>query len=308
MKTTAWRLRIFRAVLLCTSVTYSAHAWGRYGHILINQAAQQALPPDVPAFLRTGTARDALGYFGPEPDRWGSVSEPELKIAQEPDHFLSMEWSDLIGTLPRDRYDYVRALAASQPAHPDIVLKAEEVGTQPYQTNELYQRLKSSFRQYRMLAAANEDTAPVQAEILFLAGWMGHYVADGAQPLHLTYRYNGWLGSNPHAYTAQRHIHAQFESQFASANVKAEDVAGLIHADASVLRDVFSDYLTYLRSSRSLYEQVYQFEKEGALTGAGTADSRRFVAARMAAGATELRDLIYTAWVRSAEPLPSRQP
>ena len=231
--------------------------------------------------------------------------EPELNIAQEPDHFLSSEWSDLIGPFPRNRYDYVRALAKAQPAHPELVLTAEELGTQPYQTDELYQRLKSAFRQYRLLDEKNEDTEPVEAEILFLAGWMGHYVADGAQPLHLTYRYNGWLGANPQGYTTARNIHAKFESRFAADNIKPEDVTPLIRSSPAVLGDVFGEYLTYLKHSRSLYEEVYKFEKQGALDGTGTAASREFTAARMAAGATELRDLIYTAWVRSADPLPA---
>ena len=67
-------------------------------------------------------------------------------------------------------------------------------------------------REYRRLVAANEDTKPVEAEIIFLAGWLGHYVGDGAQPLlHSSYRYNGWLDDNPNGYTTEKHIHSQFE-------------------------------------------------------------------------------------------------
>jgi len=290
------------AVLLADS---SALAWGRYGHQMINQLAEKALPPDIPAFLRNGGALDAFGYYAPEPDRWGSPGEPELRNAQEPDHFLSMEWSDMLTTMPRDRYDYVRALALLQVAHPDLTLKAEDVGTQPYQTNELWQRLKSSMREYRKLVAANEDTKPVEAEIVFLAGWMGHYVGDAAQPLHTTYRYNGWLGANPNGYTTA-HIHSLFESVYVQANLKESDVAPLIPVKASLVNNVFTDYMTYLRHTHSLYEQVYQLEKAGGFEGAGTPAAKQFTAERLAAGATELRDLIYTAWVRSGDPLPQR--
>lgn len=297
--------RIFTCYMLLATLTLPAFCWGSYGHKLIDQVAARSLPLDVPAFLRSGAAVDALGYYGPEPDRWGSSSEPELKIAQEPDHFLSMEWSDLIGPLPRNRNEYVRALAAAQPAHPELKLTAEEVGTQPYETNELWQRLKSAFRNYRRLKAANEDTRPVEAEIVFLAGWMGHYVADGSQPLHTSFMYNGWIGANPNGYTSEHHIHSQFESRFAT-NVSEADVTHLVPQRPATIGDIFTGYVAYLRHSHTLFEQVYRFEKAGELNGTGTPASRAFTAERMAAGATELRDLIYAAWLRSADPLSVR--
>ena len=45
-------------------------AWGREGHMMINRLAGAALPSDVPEFLRSKDALDALEYYGPEPDRW----------------------------------------------------------------------------------------------------------------------------------------------------------------------------------------------------------------------------------------------
>ena len=298
---------LFAAVLIAAlMLPREGFAWGRYGHQMINQLAHDALPADVPAFLRDGGARDAFGYYAPEPDRWGSPLEPELRNAQEPDHFLSMEWSDMLTTMPRDRYDYVRELAILQAKHPDMTLKAEDVGTQPYQANELWQRLRSSMREYRHLIAANQDTKPVEAEIVFLAGWLGHYVGDAAQPLHTSYRYNGWLGDNPNGYTTSRRIHGQFEGMFVQANIKESDVAPLIASKPMLVSDIFSDYMTYLRQTHSMYEQVYKFEKAGALTGAGTAESRQFTAQCLARGATMLRNMIYTAWIRSADPMPER--
>jgi hypothetical protein len=304
-KTTSISILMLITALFLPATT--SLAWGRYGHQLINELADGALPNDVPAFLHDGGARDSFIYYAPEPDRWGSPLEPELKAAQEPDHFLSMEWSDMLPSMPRDRYDYVRALAILQAAHPDMTLKAEDVGTQPYQTNELWQRLRSSMREYRQLIATNQDTKAVEAEIVFLAGWMGHYVGDAAQPLHTSYRYNGWLGANPEGYTTEHHIHSQFESTFVQANIRNSDVTPFIPAKASVVDNVFDDYLIYLRQSHSMYEQIYKFEKVGALSGTGTPESRQFAAQCLGRGASKLRDLIYTAWIRSADPIPHRQ-
>jgi hypothetical protein len=275
---------------------------------MINRLAGAALPMDVPTFLRSPEGLNALEYYGPEPDRWRSSAEPELNAAQAPEHFIDLEWADLVGPLPRRRYDFIRALAAAQAAHPDIPLTPEKVGLQPYVTLEVYERLKSAMREYRGLKAAGADTKPVECEIVFLAGWMGHYVADGSMPLHTTIQYNGWTGPNPNGYTTEHHIHALFESIYVAANVKAADVSPLVAPKAKVLNDVFEDYLAYLRHSNTLVEKTYQMEKTGAFTGAGTPDGKAMVDERLAAGATELRDMIYTAWVRSADPVPPYRP
>lgn len=282
-----------------------AFAWGSDGHMLINRLAGQILPSDIPAFLRTPAAIDALEYYGPEPDRWRSPAEPELNAAQAPEHFIDMEYADLVGPLPRRRYDYIRALAAAQAKHPDLVLTPEKVGLQPYVTTEVYERLQSAFRDYRALLAEKKDTKPVECEITFLAGWLGHYVGDGSMPLHTSIQYNGWTGPNPNGYTTQHHIHAMFESDFVHNNVKLSDVAPLVENVKPVeLGDVFNDYMAYLRHSNSLVEKTYQLDKTGAFAGAGTPAGKEFVDQQLAAGALELRNMIYTAWLKSAEPVP----
>jgi hypothetical protein len=73
------------------------------------------------------------------------------------------------------------------------------------------------------------------------------------------------------------------------------------------LNDVFADYLAYLRHSNTLVEQTYQLDKESAFTGAGTPAGKIFVDRQLAAGAIELRNMIYTAWIKSAVPVPAYQ-
>ena len=307
MRKTLIFVRFAAAVgLLPVMLVQQSSAWGADGHMMINRIAGANLPADVPAFLRSPAALDALEYYGPEPDRWRSPAEPELNAAQAPEHFIDLEYADLVGPLPRRRYDYIRALAAAQPKHPDIQLTPEKVGLQPYVTTEVYERLQSAFRDYRALVAAKKDTKPSEAEIVFLAGWLGHYVADGSMPLHTSIQYNGWVGPNPNGYTTEHHIHAQFETAFVHDNVKAGDFAPLVAAAKPVvLGDVFNEYLAYLRHSNSLVEQTYQLDKTGAFTGAGTPAGKAFVDQQLAAGAIELRNMIYTAWVKSAEPVPA---
>jgi len=271
---------------------------------MINRLAAVNLPKDVPAFLRNGNALDTMEYLGPEPDRWRNRAEDELAAAQSPEHFIDLEYVDLIGPLPKNRYDYIRALDKAAVAHPDLQLTPEKVGLQPYVTEEVYERLKAAMREYRRLLAAGEDTKPVEAAILFYAGWLGHYVADGSQPLHVTIQYNGWTGPNPNGYTTEHKIHSLFESVYVSANIKLSDIAPLVKAtQPRLLNDEWADYMDYLRHSATLVEKTYQLEKAGGFTDGGTPEAKAFVEERLAAGAIELRDMIYTAWVRSGDPV-----
>ncbi len=297
---------VVAAALVPMMLVQQSFAWGSDGHRMINRLAAQTLPKDVPEFLRSPAAVDAMEYYGPEPDHWKGPGEPELSQAGSPEHFMDMEWADLIGgPLPRRRYDFIRALAVAQKSHLDLPLTPEKVGMQPYAASEAWERLKSAMRDYRELTKDRKDTKPVEAEIVFLAGILGHYVADGSQPLHASIQYNGWTGDNPNNYTTLHRIHAQFESDYVKANVDAKkDVAPLIPAKTELLGDVFDQYVGYLRHSNSLVEKTYQLEKAGGFTGAGTPEAKAFTDERLAAGATELRDLIYTAWVRSGEPVP----
>lgn len=278
-----------------------ARAWGNDGHRMINRLAATRLPADVPAFLRSAAAVEEIEYLGPEPDRWRSPAEPELNAAQAPEHVIDLELADALAPLPHQRFDFLaRAYAAGQ--------RPDKIGLQPWQTEEVWERLKSAMRNYRELKAANKVTGPVEQAIIFYAGWLGHYVGDGSQPLHTTVQYNGWTGPNPNGYTTGHQIHHQFESVFVSANIHMPDVEADMTPAKAIGGDIFDAYMVYLRRSHAYVEEVYELDKAGGFEGAGTAASRAFTAERLAAGASMLRDMIYTAWLRSAEPVPERHP
>ena len=176
---------------------------------------------------------------------------------------------------------------------------------QPWQVEEVWQRLKSDLRDYRRLQAANQDLSGIETIILFEAGWLGHYVADGSQPLHITINYNGWVGKqNRNGYTTEHHIHSQFESVYVTANIKPVDVAPLVAAaQPRQIDNEWTQYLDYIHHSNSFVERTYQLEKAGGFAEAGTPEAKNFTAERLAAGAIELRDLIYSAWVHSGDPV-----
>lgn len=280
-----------------------AAAWGNEGHTYINRVAAQKMPASMPQFLRQAVVE--LAYLGPEPDRWRSSSEFALKNSQEPDHFIDFERVSWLDPLPPGRYEFYSKLYEKRAAttdHPDDYLP-ERVGLQPYITAEVYGRLKAAFREYRHLQATQQPTAAVQQTIIFYAGWLGHYVADGSQPLHTTIQYNGWVGPNPNEYTTEHHIHGKFESEYVAANLKEKDFSGFVKAPER-LNDPFVDYIAYLRRSNTQVENVYALEKAGGFNGKGSREAFDFTAHRLAAGAQMLLNLWYTAWLESAVPVP----
>lgn len=277
-----------------------AGAWGNEGHRMINRLAAATLPPDVPTFLRSEAALNEIEYLGPEPDRWRSPAEPELNAAQAPEHFIDLEPADALGPLPRKRLDFeAKVFAAGQ--------RPEKIGLQPWEATEVWERLKAAMREYRRLSAggvSNPDTRSVEQAILFYAGWLGHYVGDASQPLHTTIQYNGWTGPNPNGYTTDHQIHWQFEGPFVAANIHSADIQAKMTPAKAIDGDMFDAYVAYLRHTATCVEKVYQLEKAGGFVAAGSADSREFTAERLAAGANMLRDMIYTAWIDSAKPVP----
>jgi hypothetical protein len=296
------------AAVLCLIAFFvqNAGAWGDIGHMLINRAAAEKVPASMPQFLKQAAAR--IEYLGPEPDRWRNPIEASLKNAQEPDHFIDLERVADIPQLPPGRYDFYRLLYAKKLAskdHSDDYMP-DKVGLQPYITTEIYQRMVVAFREYRRLQKENKPTGGVEQNIIFYAGWLGHYVGDGANPMHTTIQYNGWVGDNPNGYTTAKNVHYEFESGFVQRIQQQLTITDLVKEPVR-MQHPFEDYVAYLRASNGMVEKSYQLEKAGGFKETGTPEGREFVRQRLAAGAQMLLNLWYTAWEESAVPLPERR-
>ncbi len=300
--TLALTLAAAGAVLLTRPA--ATEAWGDAGHRLIGKAAADALPPAMPAFFRRASLQ--LAYLNPEPDRWRERAEreldPALDAATAPDHFLN---ADMV---PTERL--VNALAApSRYAYADTLralrLDAPTVGVLPFRIVELTQRLRVDFRLWRV-APDSTTRRWIEQRIIDDAGILGHYVADGSNPMHTSKHYNGWASGvdNPRGYSTDRTMHGRFESAFVQAQIVPGAVTPLIARDARVHDDVRAGTIAYLRRSSAELTRLYDLEKQAPFTPTTTsAPHRAFVATRLAAGATMLRDLWWTAWVTSGMPV-----
>jgi len=274
----------------------SSRAWGEEGHRWINQVAAAHLPSDMPEFFRNAGPR--LAFLGPEPDRWRDTRElyGALRAVNAPDHFIDIDKPQNFEALPDERYKYSDWLRAEGK-------DPKEIGFLPYSILEGYQKVQVLFRMWRDPQRASERDQ-IEQNIIYYAGVMGHYVADGSQPLHTTIHFNGWTTSSNPELNTREPLHGRFESEYVKAQVRPADIDGVVKP-AARLQDVFSDIMKYLFESQSQVGKLYQLEKTARWNDQNRdPNSKRFVVARLGAGSQMLANLWYTAWVNSETPLP----
>jgi hypothetical protein len=285
--------------------------WGARGHQSANRAAVRGLPADGPVFLKE--YEDWIAKTGPVPDSWRGNGEPFSKIFEDPNHGWFKEQFAFMTAIPRSRYEFVLRLydeylrIRDKDPERAALTNVRWTGTLPYAAMENYDRMKSAMRAYRALSAntspaAQKDATYLAQDIAFYMGWLGHYTADGAQPLHDTIHHDGWQGPNPKQYTTEPRVHGRFESAFV-------DLIELTDADLTPLMDrprqladPFADILAHLDDASSHVEEVYVLDKAGALADRNNEQAGRLVRTQLAKAAALLRDLAYTAWIESAKP------
>jgi hypothetical protein len=269
------------------------------------------IPEDGPVFLRN--YREWIGQTGPVPDSWRGIAEPYSKIFEDPNHGWFKEQFSFMKQIPRSRYEFVLALydeylriKTSDPERAKLT-NVRWTGTMPYAAMENYDRMKSAMRAYRQLAMAKQDTKFIEQDIAFYMGWLGHYTADGAQPLHDTIHHDGWQGPNPKNYTTDPRVHGRFESQFVELIQLTEGDLTPLVTKARVLDDPFLAVLHHLDDASTHVEEIYTMDKAGALGDAKNAEAATLVKMQLAKAASLLRDLTYTAWIESGKPMPAQR-
>jgi hypothetical protein len=302
-------------------------AWGLRGLTVANLAAVEGIPESGPAFLKAQEAY--IGHLGTIPDTWRSYTEPYLRISEDANHGWYTEGFDFIPDPPHSRtefilrvYDEYLRLKSSDPERAKL-LNIRYTGLQAYSIIEGYERVKAGMRLYRgsldrgriNLGPAFAQISPVfgdpaqvrqmlAQDVAFYMGWLGHYVADAAQPLHNSIHHDGWSGENPKGYTRDPNIHGRFESRYVDLiQTTAPDVVRYMRKDARKLTDVWAAVLNHSLEARDSVEEVYRIDLRGGFEKKDDPDARELVYKRLAAGAGFLRDLVYTAWIESASPV-----
>lgn len=292
------------------SAPQSAAAWGGTGHRIVGQAAARALPAEIPAFLRTRQAVIDLGELSREPDRSkgsGKIHDQDRDAA----HFVDIDdGGKVLGgppflPMPPTRNDYETALRAHG-------LDSVKAGYLHYAIVDRWQQLATDFAYWRVLKAAEANPAWKKNRAFFKAdrkrrealiqhtiGELSHFVADGGQPMHTSVHYNGWGDyPNPNGFSTAR-LHGPFEGELVRRRVDPSKVAAGMAPLKLCQCAIEQRTVDYLSAMNRQVIPFYEMEKAGGLAE-GDPRGGEFVTRQLAAGASELRDLVVEAWAASA--------
>jgi hypothetical protein len=292
-----------RALFLILLLVHPLPAWGPRAHRAINRAALDALATDGLGFLKPHA--EYAVFRAPLPDLWRRPAEPFAKMFEDPNHGWFREQFAFLKEIPRSRYEFALALykereriKAEDPASAQL-MNIRWTGTLPYAAMESFERLQATFRVYRM--TSDEKTKELLArEAAHHIGDLGHYLGDGAQPLHVSIHHDGWQGPNPKGYSTDPRIHGKMESTYVDLiELEASDLTPKL-GQAQRLADPFASVIEHLDNALADVEFVYQLEKQDAWVDKNHAAARGLIHKTCANAARLLRDMIHTAWLNSA--------
>ena len=319
------------AALAAVAVTSTAlRAWDYEGHRMVNEIALASLPADFPKFVHEADNAERIAFLAGEPDRWRNVPDLSLRNVNDPDHYLDLEQVPEAGLeiakLPPQRTLFALEFTAGRTAHigefppidptKNLDHTREWCGFLPWAIAENYDKLRSEFSYLKVFEELGTpaEIANAKADIVYTMGVMGHYVGDGAQPLHTTKHHHGWVGANPNGYTTAFAIHQWIDGGLiAKAGIKLSELApNVVPAQPISLaaqpdgRDpMFVAAVNYVVAGNALVEPLYRLEKDhklGDLPNDSVApEGRDFVATQLLKGGETLGAIWLTAW-RSAVP------
>ncbi|MDP2722159.1 MAG: T9SS type A sorting domain-containing protein [Bacteroidales bacterium] len=138
--------------------------------------------------------------------------------------------------------------------------------------------------------------------VLF-ASDLGHYVADGHMPMHITRNYNG-------QYSGNNGIHSRYESTMINAYVSQINYEGFETVDIEDVNQYVFDYLyaNYIYVDSVLASDNYAKSINGntsspAYKQALWESSQSYTIPLFSGASHALSELIYTAWVQAGSPL-----
>jgi hypothetical protein len=267
------------ALLILLPLAILLSGWGYKGHRIINQNMAACLPAQL-GFLKPNWTNFVTSH----------ASDPDNRRDTDPDegprHYLDIDnYPEFVATgrIP-ETYDSVVT------AHGEGWVIDQ--GILPWATMRTYDSLKSAFTRGDWNASEQ------------FAADLGHYVADGHMPLHITNNYDGQM-------TGQNGIHSRYESKMIS-NYESllvyppdstqfiSDIKDYIfsylydnhrYVDSVLLADTYAKTQSGGSVSGTVYYQAL-WDKTGAFT---------IALFRNATGV--LSNLIYTAWVEAGSPL-----
>jgi len=263
-------------LLSIISLSIVLMSWGYSGHYKINNSASLSFTPEMEQF--TSWAIILAGHASDADDR--KYTDPD----EGPRHYIDIDnYPEFLteGRIPQT-YDSVVAIYGES-----FVI---DQGILPWATLKTYDSLVNCFLRYDW------------AKAVLFASDLGHYVADGHMPLHITRNYNG-------QYSGNYDIHSRYESAMISKflnqiNYSGDDISFITDVNGYIFQYLYANYI-YVDSvmaaddyAQGIAGNTYSDEYKEALWD----KTNGFTIPLFSRASNALAELIYSAWVEAGKP------
>jgi hypothetical protein len=187
-------------VILISVFLNQAWAWGKRGHEMVGSLAAQLLAKEHPDGKFLIHHSFDMGYYNNVPDLvW--KANPKIYKMESTQHYLDLEIFERSFKKKNESSPWIPERKEFFKKFPDIIEKA---GRSPWRIYELNLRLQKATQDLKNKKLSKKERQQLQEQWLLTAGILGHYVADLAQPLHVSENHDGQL-------TGQKGLHHWFE-------------------------------------------------------------------------------------------------
>ncbi|MCF8368524.1 MAG: T9SS type A sorting domain-containing protein [Bacteroidales bacterium] len=269
--------RQFYSIFILLALAVILSGWGYVGHYRINTDAALSFNQEMGQFYQWTSILAEHASDADERKAWDPTEAPKhyIDIDNYPEFVLN-------GSIPQT-LDSVIALHGYNFVYDQGIL--------PWATETAFDSLQSCF-----------ERGDWEQAVLFAAD-LGHYVADGHMPLHITRNYNG-------QYTGNQGIHSRYESEMIGMYINQILYTGYpIETIGNVNQYIFN----YLYQNYTYVDSLIAAD-DYAENLAGNTNSSQYYAAlwdktesftniMFKRSAHNLAELIYTAWFNAGSPL-----
>jgi hypothetical protein len=267
--------KLFLSAIALLSLSVILVSWGNVGHYKISNSASLSFNQQMQYFQ---TWVVFLSDHASDAD-YRKSSDP----TEGPKHYIDIDnYSDFIsnGSIEQN-FDLAKTRYGSA-----FVM---DNGILPWATKASFDSLRNCLQRH------NYTKAQV------FAADLGHYVADGHMPLHITKNYDGKL-------TGNSGIHSRYESTMIGAYISQITYSG---EDIAEINDVNQYIFDYLYSNYMYVDSVLLADTYAKKFGGTTSDAyntalwnktKSFTTPLFKNASHALAELIYTAWVQAGSP------
>lgn len=239
---------------LTFAITPPAFSWGGRGHHTICESAIH-LVQSKPLKDYLLSKAHVMGHLCNVPDTYWKSIDADLKKHGDPTHYLNPE---IIGLATKNVPTDFKAIVTKHTGQENLDRRNKRIFSVPKEMGSLWWRADQLFRNavtYGQKAASakpptnskqeQDDSLPFNKniyEMIVNMGLMGHFVADNAQPFHMTSDYDGYAAS-------QGGIHSYYEE--ASVTFFGPDFQSKIVKKAKTLSKT-----TFMKNEKSVIERM----------------------------------------------------